>query len=53
MPQNQNNGLYWYFYELFKSFLNCSNWLDISRPSKKPTYFLEMKQAIRVQNKHR
>jgi len=28
--------------ELFKSFLNCFDWLDKTRPSKKATSFMDM-----------
>jgi len=32
--------------ELFELFLNCSDWLDKSRPSEKPLLFWSCKQAI-------
>jgi len=31
---------------LFENFLDCSDWLDKSRPSKKPLLFWSCKQAI-------
>jgi len=36
--------------ELLENFSNCSDWLDKSRPSKKPLLFLPCKQAINGAN---